>query len=78
MIKKIDLKKYSFNKYSKKYHQLFNKEKIKLKKIFLKAKVEHIGSSSIKGLGGKGIIDIAISVPKKEIQSTRKKLQKEG
>ena len=73
-----DLKKYSFNKYSEKYKPLFNKDKSKLKKIFPRAKIEHVGSSSIKGLGGKGIIDIAISVPKKEIQDTIKKLQRNG
>jgi len=74
----IDLKKYSFNKHSGKYKQLFNKEKSKLKKIFPRAEIEHVGSSSIKGLGGKGIIDIAISVPKNQIQSTIKKLERNG
>ena len=73
-----DLKKYSFKKYSEKYKQLFNKEKTKLKKIFPRAKIEHVGSSSIKGLGGKGMIDVAISIPKKEIQNAIKKLQRNG
>jgi len=70
-----DLKKYSFNKYSRKYKQFFNREKIKLKKIFPKAEIEHIGSTAVFGLGGKGIIDIAISVPKNQIQKAIKKLQ---
>ncbi len=74
----VDLKKYSFTKYSEKYKQLFNREKRKLEKIFPKAQIEHIGSSSIIGVGGKGIIDVAISVPKKEIQNTIKKLQRNG
>ena len=73
-----DFKKYSFNKYSERYKQLFNREKTKLKKIFPRAKIEHVGSSSIIGLGGKGIVDVAISVPKKEIQNTLKKLQRNG
>ena len=73
-----DLKKYSFNKYSEKYKQLFNKEKAELKKIFPRAKIEHVGSSSIESLGGKGIIDVAISTPKKEIQRAIKKLQRNG
>ncbi|NIA04057.1 MAG: hypothetical protein GWP09_01775 [Nitrospiraceae bacterium] len=73
-----DLKKYSFHKYSEKYKQLFNREKAKLKKILPKANIEHIGSSSIKGLGGKGIIDIAISVPKKQIQTATRKLERNG
>ncbi len=73
-----DLKKYSFNKYSEKYVLLFNREKNKLKKIFTGAEIEHVGSSSIKGLGGKGIIDVAISVPKNQIQNSIKKLEKNG
>ena len=73
-----DLKKYSFNKHSEKYKQLFNKEKSKLKKIFPRAKIEHVGSSSVNGLGGKGIIDVAISVPKKEIRNTIKQLERNG
>ena len=70
-----DLKKYSFKKHSEKYKKLFNKEKTKLKKIFPRAKIEYVGSSSINGLGGKGIIDVAISVPKNQIQNAIKKLE---
>ena len=33
-----------------------------LKKIFPRVKIEHVGSTSIPGLGGKGIIDIAIKI----------------
>ncbi len=73
-----DLKKYSFNKHSEKYKQLFNKERAKLKEIFPRAEIEHVGSSSINGLGGKGIIDIAISVPKNQIQKAIKKLERNG
>jgi GrpB-like predicted nucleotidyltransferase (UPF0157 family) len=73
-----DLQKYSFNKYSAKYGQLFNREKTKLKKIFPRAKIEHVGSSSINGLGGKGIIDVAISVPKNQIQNAIKILERNG
>tara|TARA_Y100000310_G_C20545674_1_gene745444 strand:+ start:637 stop:1137 length:501 start_codon:yes stop_codon:yes gene_type:complete len=69
------MKKYSFNKYSEKYKQFFSKEKSKLKKIFPKAKIEHVGSTSIPGLGGKGIIDIAIKIPKSKLNQFRKKLE---
>lgn len=72
----LNIKKYSFNKYSSKYKQFFNREKYNLKKIFTKAKIEHVGSSSIKGLGGKGIIDIALAVRKNEIQNAIKKLER--
>ena len=60
------MKKYIFKKYDEKYPRLFQKEKAKLKKVLPKnVKIEHIGSTAIKGLGGKGIIDIAISINKK-------------
>ncbi len=73
-----DLKKYSFKRYTEDYPELFKREKYRLRKIFPRAKIEHVGSSSIKGLGGKGIIDIAISIPKKEIQNAIKKLERNG
>lgn len=55
------IKKYIFRKYEKKFPLLFNKEKEKLEKIvpFFKS-IEHIGSTSIPGLGGKGIIDVLL------------------
>ena len=70
-----DLKKYSFNKYSNKYGQLFNEEKTKLKNIFPRVKIEHVGSTSIPGLGGKGIIDIAIKTPRNKLNQFLKKLE---
>jgi GrpB-like predicted nucleotidyltransferase (UPF0157 family) len=72
-------KKYSFNEYSEKYKQLFNKEKSKLKRVFPNnIKIEHVGSTSIPGLGGKGIIDIAIKTPKSKLNQFIKKLEKLG
>jgi GrpB-like predicted nucleotidyltransferase (UPF0157 family) len=71
-----NLQKYSFNKYSKKYKPLFNQEKNKLKKVLPTAKIEHVGSSSINELGGKGIIDVGISVPKNQIKDVIKKLER--
>lgn len=67
--------KYSFYKYSKKYKLLFSKERYKLKTILPNAKIEHIGSSAVEGLGGKGIIDIVIAVPKNRIKNTTNKLK---
>lgn len=72
------LKKYSFKKYSEKYKQLFNKEKSKLKKIFPLAEIEHVGSTAVPGLGGKGIIDIAIKISKNKRNQFMKKLEKLG
>jgi GrpB-like predicted nucleotidyltransferase (UPF0157 family) len=54
-------------------------EKIRLKKIiFPCSKVEHIGSTSVKGLGGKGIIDIMISAPKDKTEVYLRELEKLG
>ena len=66
--------KYKFVKYKKNHPKLFEKEKAKLKKIIPDAGIEHIGSTSIEGLGGKGIIDILVFVPKKNIKKIRDKL----
>lgn len=73
-----DLEKYSFNKHSKKYKLFFNREKSKLKPLFPIAKIEHVGSSAVDGLGGKGIIDIVIAVPRIKIPSLIDKLKLNG
>ena len=73
------MEKYSFNPYDSKFTKLYQREKGKLRKILLNgAKIEHIGSTAIPGLGGKGIIDIAISVPRKQIRRTKSALQRAG
>ena len=68
--------KYSFNEYSEKYKELFTKERSKLRRVFPKVKIEHVGSTSIPGLGGKGIIDIAMRIPKSKLGQFVKKLDK--
>lgn len=69
--------KYKFDKYDGKYKKLYSQEKTKLKKFLSNSiKIEHIGSTSIPGLGGKGIIDIFISTRKKEINKIKKNLEK--
>lgn len=70
--------KYSFHKYSGNYEQLFSREKSKIQRILPLIKIEHIGSTSIPGLGGKGIIDIAIKTPKNKASQFIKKLEKLG
>lgn len=42
------------------------------------AKIEHIGSTAIAGLGGKGIIDIVIGVLKSKIAWSKKDLEEVG
>ena len=70
--------KYKFIEYNKNYPGLFEKERARLKKIFVDAKIEHVGSTSVKGLGGKGIIDVLICVPKNKMLSVKEKLIKRG
>jgi GrpB-like predicted nucleotidyltransferase (UPF0157 family) len=68
------MNKYKFRKYKNNYPRLYEKEKRKLEKIIPHAAIEHVGSTSIEGLGGKGVVDILISVPKKDIKKIRDKL----
>lgn len=51
---------YRFKKYNKDYPKIFEKEKKLLERLLSNVKIEHIGSTSIKGLGGKPVIDIII------------------
>ena len=70
------MEKYKFRKYDPQFQELFRREKIKLKKILPNdSKIEHIGSTAVIGLGGKGIIDILIGVNKKDFQKIKKILQ---
>jgi|GEM_PF-292530 len=69
MVKAINKAKYSFYKYNPEYPSLFEKEKAKIVNLLGKnIAIEHVGSTSIPGLGGKGIIDIAIKTPKNKIK----------
>lgn len=73
------MKKYVFKPYSKIFPELFQKEKDRivphLKGVLA---IEHVGSTAVPGLGGKGIIDIAIAVNKANLDSTSKQLQDQG
>jgi len=71
------IEKYKFRKYDSKYKVFYQREKAKLKKILPRnIDMEHIGSTAIPGLGGKGIIDILIGINKKDILKIKKILQK--
>ena len=73
------MQKYIFQPYSKRFQQLFKREKGKLKKLLTSnTKIGHIGSTAVPGLGGKGIIDIIISCKNKEIKITRNILERGG
>lgn len=69
--------KYKFKRYDNVYPFLYKKEESKLKKILTKdAHIEHVGSTAVPGLGGKGIIDILVFVPEKYINKNFKILEK--
>lgn len=71
-------KKYVFKPYESRYIKLFQLEKKKLKLLFGDdVVIEHIGSTAIPGLGGKGIIDILIGV-KENLKLFLHKLEEAG
>ena len=71
------MQKYIYRQYDKKYKDFFISEKKKITKALSKtAKIEHIGSTAIPGLGGKGILDIVVGVSKSNIIKAKKNLEK--
>ncbi len=70
------MKLYKFKKYKRSFPEKFKEEKIRLQEFLPKAKIEHIGSTSIKGLGGKGVIDILLGVNKKDLKKAKNILVK--
>lgn len=72
-------KKYVFKPYNADYPNLFLQEKKRISSILSEtAIIEHIGSTAIPGLGGKGIIDIGIGIEKQEMKGVTKMLKKLG
>jgi GrpB-like predicted nucleotidyltransferase (UPF0157 family) len=73
--------RYVFKPYSKKLKKAFLSEKKFLSRILSKivgVEIHHIGSTSVEGLGGKGIIDIIVIVPKKSVTKAKRILVKNG
>ena len=71
--------KYVFKPYNPIFPTLFEKEKSRIAAHLGRAvAIEHIGSTAVPGLGGKGIIDIAIAVDRNEIENVSKKIQEIG
>lgn len=71
------MKKYVFKPYNQIFPELFQKEKKRISH-HIKGQIEHIGSTAVPGLGGKGIIDIAIAVDKKDMEEVSNQLQALG
>ncbi|MGM5488821.1 MAG: GrpB family protein [Nanobdellota archaeon] len=64
--------KYIYTEYDASYPELFKKEKENLQARLPDIPIEHVGSTAIPGLGGKGIIDIMIGSP--DFQSVKQRL----
>ncbi|MFA5930808.1 MAG: GrpB family protein [archaeon] len=78
-LEKAISEKFLFKPYSKNYPKLFLKEKKLLSKALSsieKKEVHHIGSTSVPGLGGKGVIDVIVIVEKKKVSLVKKLLKK--
>lgn len=74
------MNKYVFKPYTKFFIKLFEAEK---KRLLAQADIpsltiEHVGSTAVPGLGGKGIIDIAIITEKENFNSVSTQLQSLG
>ncbi len=73
------MQKYVFRKYNPEYWAFFTSEKKKIAKALSStAKIEHVGSTAIPDLGGKGILDIVVGVSKSKFAEAKKKLEKAG
>ncbi|HCC67818.1 TPA: hypothetical protein DEP90_01220 [Patescibacteria group bacterium] len=71
------MQKYVFRKYSPKYRDFFVCEKEKLvRALGLTVKIEHVGSTAIPNLGGKGIIDIVVGISHSKLSEAKKILEK--
>lgn len=65
------MKKYVFKPYSDRFPQLFEREKARIYPALEGFAIEHVGSTAVPGLGGKGIIDIAIGAGQEEFERVK-------
>ena len=70
--------KYIFKPSNPIFPGLFEKEKERIEKSLGNIRIEHVGSTAVAGLGGKGIIDILIVAPKEEWETVSGKLKALG
>lgn len=70
--------KYVYKPYSSVYPALFEKEKQRLAASLKVLAIEHIGSTSVPMLGGKGIIDIAVAIDWRHKDATKTILEELG
>jgi GrpB-like predicted nucleotidyltransferase (UPF0157 family) len=72
--------KYIFKPYSERFPHLFVEEKKRLLDVLKEEclDIQHVGSTAVPHLGGKGIIDIAIAVDEKAIEKAISELESLG
>lgn len=62
--------------YSSFFPTVFKKEKVRILKEIKKSRIEHIGSTAVPNLDGKGYIDLMVCTPKKEMIKAKIILEK--
>ena len=73
------MKTYVFKPYNPIFPTLFGREKQRIAPhLAMSFAIEHVGSTAVLNLGGKGIIDIAIAVKKEDMDWASMNLQKLG
>lgn len=71
--------RYDFKPYDPIFPELFNEEKARLLTFLNKPyRIEHVGSTAVPNLGGKGIIDICIEAPSEDTNDVWSSLEKAG
>jgi len=71
--------KYVFRPYNPLFPILFESEKVRLQKTLGEnIQIDHIGSTAVPGLGGKGVIDISIAISKDKWPETSNELKELG
>lgn len=71
--------KYAYREYSHDYPRLFELERDRIRQALeIPAQIEHIGSTAVVGLGGKGILDVGIGVLVQDRSSAREQLSRAG
>lgn len=74
-----EFRKYVFRNYSERFPGMFRRERDRIRKLLGKgAIIEHCGSTAVPGLGGKGIVDVCISVRKNEWEKSKERLIRAG
>src|SRR2546428_10493031 len=73
------MKKYLFREWDSRSKLFFALERNRLRgALRSSARIQHIGSTSIPGLGGKGILDIVVGVPTEKVDKMKRELVEHG